>query len=112
MRLELRAQPPVPIHIGEAHALPVDWYRWRDALLGGAPLEPIVEGFTEPEGWSVTIAFVATADGIRAHAFYAVFDRAVHAWADVDASARDGVRAAFASAVPVWPDEIVALGDL
>ena len=118
MRLELRVLPPagVTIHVGKAHALPVDWYRWRDAILGGPPLAPIVEGFTAPEGWSLTTALVAMPEGIRAHAFYAVFDQAVHAWAALPADAsgelRDRVAEAFTRAAPVWTDEIVALGDL
>lgn len=116
--LRLRTSPPagIAIRVEPARPLPVDWYRWRDAVLAGAPLAPIVEGFTEPEGWSVTIVEVATGEGLRVHAFYAIFDQAIHAWAalpaDASAAVRAGVRAAFAQAAPAWPDAIVALGQL
>ena len=117
MSLQLRVAPPagIAIHVGPARPLPLDWDRWRDALLGGPPLAPIVEGFTAPEGWSVTIVEVATEAGLRVHAFYAVFDQAIHAWAalpDASAAARAGVHATFTQAAPLWPDEIVALGQL
>ena len=119
-RVQLHLRCPLPegmtIQIAPARALPLDWYRWRDAELGGPPLAPIVEGFTAPEGWSVTIVEVATDEGIRTHAFYAVFDLAVHAWAtlpdDASAELRARVRASFTGAAPVWDDEICALGDL
>lgn len=104
------------IQISTARPLPLDWYRWRNALLGGPPLAPIVEGFTEPEGWSLTLAEVAHENGSRIHAFYAVFDHAAHAFATLPGDASDEVRAAvratFVQAAPVWPDEICALVDL
>ena len=118
MRLALRSEVPegVTIEIEPACDLPPDWYRWRDTLLGGAALAPIVEGYTDPEGWSVTIAEVATAGGPRTHAFYAIFDRAVHATAALPADAGDELRArvrtVLAGAGPIWPDAIVALEDL
>lgn len=118
VRLSFRCPPPhgTTIQIATARPLPLDWYRWRDALLGGPPLAPIVEGFTDPEGWSLTIVEVAFEGGIRTHAFYAVFDHATHAFATLPADASDEVRAAvratFTQATPVWPDEICALVDL
>ena len=118
VRLSFRRPPPdgMTVQISTARPLPLDWYRWRDALLGGPPLVPIVEGFTEPEGWSLTLAETAFEDGIRIHAFYAVFDHAAHAFATVPGDASDevraGVRATLTQAAPVWPDEICALVDL
>lgn len=115
MRIALRTNAPdgIAVHIEPARALPLDWPRWRDSLLGGPPLEPIVESFTVPEGWSVTIGEVAAGAQVRVHAFYAVFDLAVHVWAAApDAEAREHLRAAFRQAAPVWEDDVVALGDL
>ena len=100
----------LPIEIEPARPFPVDWDRWRDALLGGAPLTPIVEEYTVPEGWSVTIVEVATAAGVRVHAFYAILDRAVHASVVTTETSR--ARELFREAVPVWDDQIVALVDL
>ena len=114
MRIALRSSEPpgVAIRIEPARATPVDWERWRDAMLGGAPTAPVAEEFTVPEGWSVTIVEVPAGDQVRVHAFYAVFDLAVHAWAAVAASYAPAVRAIFRAAVPVWDDDIVALRDL
>ncbi len=99
--------------LGRAQPTPLDWKRWRDALLGGPPLAPIVEEFTVPEGWSVTVVEVAAAQGVRVHAFYSVFDHAVHAVATViEPEQRAQVRVLFKQAAPVFDDEIVALGDL
>lgn len=102
----------VIVEIGAARPLPADWERWRDALLEQRPAQPIVEQYTLPEGWSVTIVELPG----RVHAFYAILDRAVHAIARVPAAApRDVVERvcrAFREAAPVWDDEIVALGDL
>lgn len=115
--MNLRTPPPDGIAVvAEVTPLPVDWYRWRDALLAGPPLAPIVEEFTQPEGWSVTIVEVAAEAGTRMHAFYAVFDHAIHAWAavpaDTTADVRAALRAALVHAAPAWPDDIVALGQL
>jgi len=96
------------IELGRARPLPLDWDTWRDALLGGPPLTPIVEEYTVPEGWSVTIVDVAA--GV--HAFYAVLDHAVHAHVEVAHGERARVRRLFQEAVPVFDDEIAALADL
>jgi hypothetical protein len=109
VRIELRGKTDhLSIEVGRARPLPLDWNTWRDALVGGAPLAPIVEEYTVPEGWSVTIVDVAS--GV--HAFYAVLDRAVHAYADVAPAERARVRRLFQEAVPVFDDEIAALADL
>jgi hypothetical protein len=109
VRIVLRGSADdLKIVIAPARPLPLDWERWRDALLGGAPAAPIVEEFTEPEGWSVTIVAV----GARMHAFYAVLDHAVHAVADAAPEQHARLRTLFRAAAPIWDDEIVALGDL
>ena len=85
--------------------LPIDWERWFHAKLAAAPLAPLPEEFTVPEGWPVVI--VAVADGVDA--VCAVLDRAVHAHAT---GVTTKTRAAFASAAPAWDDNIVALANL
>jgi len=106
----------VTIEIGSARPMPLDWDRWRDAVLAGSPADPIVERYTVPEGWSVTVVEIGDGPGMRVHAFYAVLDQAVHATAtleaDVTSVLRMRVRELFQRAVPQWDDEIVALEDL
>jgi hypothetical protein len=109
MRIELRGESEVAVEIGPAQPAPFDWNRWRDALCGGAPT---VENYTRPEGWSVTLAETATATGIRVHAFYSIFDRAVYAHADVAPDFVDHARTLFLEAHPIFDDEIAALADL
>lgn len=96
--------------------MPLDWVRWRDALIGGTPLHPVVEQYTVPEGWAVTIVDTAIDGALHVHAFYAVLDHAVHVLATLPADAppeqRARVRTLFAGAAPVWDDAIVALVDL
>ena len=105
----------VVVEIDRARPLPLDWARWRDSLLGGAPEGPIAEDRTVPEGWPLTLVEVAAGDGLRVHAFYAVLDHAVHAMVTLATAAsplRARVHEMFKQAQPVWPDEIVALVDL
>src|SRR5450432_3592431 len=87
MRIALRSTVPLgaAIRIADSRAMPLDWERWRDALLGGPPTVPPTEEFTAPEGWPVTIAEVAVGELVHVHAFYAILDRAVHAWSAVRA---------------------------
>jgi hypothetical protein len=112
MRIALRGQTidGVAIDFAPARPLPLDWELWRDKVVGEAPLAPVVEEYTEPLGWSVTIVEVEA----KMHAFYAVLDRAIHATADVanDPALRARVRALFKQAEPVFDDEIAALADL
>ena len=101
--------PGILVEIDEPILLPIDWERWCHARLAAAPLAPLREEFTVPEGWPVVIVDVT--DGM--HAFYMVLDRAVHARATgVTTETRAAIRAAFASAAPAWDDIIVALADL
>ncbi len=113
MRIELRGSAQdLAIDVGRARPLPLDWDAWRDALIGGTALAPVVEEYTVPEGWSVTIVEVAAGERVRVHAFYAVLDQAVHAHADATHAERARVRRLFQEAVPVFDDEIAALADL
>jgi hypothetical protein len=117
MRIALRSTVPLgaTIRIADSRAMPLDWERWRDALLGGPPMVPPAEEFTAPEGWPVTIAEVAVGELVHVHAFYAILDRAVHAWSAVrsgDEPARAELRSALCNAAPIWQDDIVALADL
>lgn len=99
-----------------ARPMPLDWVRWRDALIRGTPLHPIVEQYTVPEGWAVTIVEAAVDGALDVHAFYAVLDHAVHVVATLPADAppaqRASARALFEHAAPMWDDAIVALVDL
>lgn len=119
MRLVVRVadDPGVAVEVHPARPLPLDWYRWRDALLGGTPAVAPVEGFTAPHGWSLTV--VDAAPGV--HGFYAVLDNAIHVVAtlpaDADAAVRARLHAALVAATVAWDDgagdsPIVALGQL
>jgi hypothetical protein len=108
VRIALRGHADVAIELRPARPTPVDWASWRNAQLDGPPLAPIVEEYTVPEGWSVTIVDTAQ----RVHAFYHVLDHAVHASAAVSDEQRASVRLLFKEAAPIFDDEIVALVQL
>ena len=114
MRIALRGPTNgISIEIGPARPLPLDWDAWRDALIDGTRTSPIIEAYTIPEGWSMTMVETTAPDGIRVYAFYAVLDQAIPARAVGLAPAQAAAaRELFRHAAPVWDDAIVALVDL